>query len=145
MEDAGFDGRLLGPGAERGTARLHVDGMICSDCRCAGMSQLVVVSAPLLPLQGAAACCAGAHVACSFPRFGELYLAFKPPTGYGAGRTRSSSPGPVARPVARSLGNQLMYQRHGGTPQKAVSACAAARSSRPCSGSRACWKPRSAS
>ena len=34
VEDAGFDGRLLGPGAERGTARLHVDGMICSACRC---------------------------------------------------------------------------------------------------------------
>jgi hypothetical protein len=33
VEDAGFDGRLLGAGAERGTARLHVDGMICSACR----------------------------------------------------------------------------------------------------------------
>ena len=80
VEDAGFDGRLLGPGAERGTARLHVDGMICSACRCARTSQLVVVSAPLLLLQGAAACCAVAHMACSFALCAELYLAFKPPT-----------------------------------------------------------------
>lgn len=34
IEDAGFDGRLLGQGTEKGTARLHVDGMLCSACRC---------------------------------------------------------------------------------------------------------------
>lgn len=34
IEDAGFDGRLLGQGTEKGMARLHVDGMLCSACRC---------------------------------------------------------------------------------------------------------------
>lgn len=32
VEDAGFDGRLLGGNGDAGVARLHVDGMLCSAC-----------------------------------------------------------------------------------------------------------------
>lgn len=32
VEDAGFDARLLGRGGDAGTARFHVDGMLCSSC-----------------------------------------------------------------------------------------------------------------
>jgi len=32
IEDAGFEGRLLGQGCDSGGARLHIDNMICSAC-----------------------------------------------------------------------------------------------------------------
>ena len=32
VKDAGFDGRVLGRGGASGTARLHIDGMLCSAC-----------------------------------------------------------------------------------------------------------------
>lgn len=32
VEDAGFDGRLLGRGGDTGAVTFHVDGMICSSC-----------------------------------------------------------------------------------------------------------------
>ncbi len=32
MEDAGFDGRLLGRGGDAGKATFRVEGMICSSC-----------------------------------------------------------------------------------------------------------------
>lgn len=32
IEDAGFEGRILGQGGDAGSARLHIDNMICSAC-----------------------------------------------------------------------------------------------------------------
>jgi hypothetical protein len=80
VEDAGFDGRLLGAGAERGTARLHVDGMICSACTYAepyAVSFRFSCCVRLMLRLNALACSAAARMACSRFIFRQVQLSCK--------------------------------------------------------------------